>query len=132
MSMGFYRYRIATDDEIKEFMDDIDDFTSFKWYFDKYSHKSYKNIVNKHKLKFVKNGVVYLRLVEIPNLYRQYGYPMKSGWFNHEYTDVIFDDIDNFKKYCYKYMNFKYTFAAKIFHSIIDTWEDGQFIAITC
>ena len=35
MSMGFYRYRIATDDEIKEFMDDIDDFTSFKWYFDK-------------------------------------------------------------------------------------------------
>ena len=135
MSMGFYRYRIATDEEVKNFLNNYDtnDDYEYPWLLDysKYYHKSYKKIRDKYNLLVIKNSDVFLKLVEIKDKYLQYGYPMKSKWYKQYHTNIIFDDVEKFKKYCYKYMDFKYPQASNIFHEICANFKNGEFIEIS-
>ena len=137
MYSGIYRYRIATNAEVKDFIDNYDEVEDgyfncpFMIYLGDYSHKSYKNMKDKYNLLVCKDDYRYLRLVRISDDYVTYEFPMKKRWFDKIHTEIIFDDIEGFKKYCYKYMDFKCFGASDTFYSVCEDYTEGDFIEIT-
>ena len=70
----------------------------FMIYLGDYSHKSYKNLKDKYNLLVCKDDYRYLKLVRISDDYVTYEFPVKKRWFDKIHIEIIFDDIEKFKK----------------------------------
>ena len=154
MSMNIQQYRIATDEEVKWFLNaTYDDDVSDRWFDDFTKSKQEYKLAKKHNL-FIKKStefyaasvegifnldrepptymahVTYLRLVKVPHTYFQCGYYMKPCWFNKKVTVSMFDNLKSFNKYCLHYMDLKNPTAKEAIHFVNETYKKNNFIAI--
>lgn len=158
MTMSIQQLRIATDDEVKWFLnasdlndENLDDYRWLPTYYD-YGNQVYK-LCKKHNLIVHKKvhlyacshkdfwdlskeppmyeGILpYVKLIEIKEKYFQCGYYMRPCWFNKKHTVSMFDNLNSFNKYCLHYMDLKNPTAIKAIHHVNNTFEDGTFIEI--
>ena len=151
--MNIQQYRIATDEEVKWFLDANDDVYDNRWLCEFYGTKQEYKLAKKHNL-FVKKlytfyatniddifdldkelpvykaHATYLRLVTVPHTYFQCGYYMKPCWFNKKTTISMFDNLRSFNKYCLHYMDLKNHVAGEAIRFVNETYKKNNFIAI--
>ena len=160
MSIVACKYRIATDEEVKKFIKDIqsnefnpisklntNSISFMEWHNrgqGNFSNtldynNSYKKLADKYDLFItIPEYSTSWKIVTIHKYLKlvfvdeswYQGWFMKSGWGNHRSTDCLFDNLNRFNKYCLKYMNLKCGYASEIINYFNDTFKSGEFIEI--